>query len=204
MSVTLLLLRHGQIKANKQRRWHGSTDSALTLKGRIQAALTSRALRKRGNIHATYTSPLQRCRHTGALASSHTTHRTTVIDGLAEMSIGDWEGKKFTELYGQYKLLERCNEDLTWRPPNGESLDDVAQRMASSLQHIAATHNAGDTVLVVSHGAAMAIALATLLDNDPGKWGNYHFRNCSLTELSFANKPSLGRFNDCSHLGLFG
>ena len=32
MSVTLLLLRHGQIKANRQRRWHGSTDSALTLK----------------------------------------------------------------------------------------------------------------------------------------------------------------------------
>ena len=50
MSVTLLLLRHGQIKANRQRRWHGSTDSALTLKGRIQAKLTSRALRKRGNI----------------------------------------------------------------------------------------------------------------------------------------------------------
>ena len=55
-----------------------------------------------------------------------------MIDGLAEMSIGDWEGKKFTELYGQYKLLERCNGDLTWRPPNGESLDDVAQRMASA------------------------------------------------------------------------
>ncbi|MEC9155957.1 MAG: histidine phosphatase family protein, partial [Pseudomonadota bacterium] len=96
MSATLLLLRHGQIKANRQRRWHGSTDSALTLKGRIQATLTSRALRKRGDIQAVYTSPLQRCRHTGALAGSHMTHQSTVIDGLAEMSIGDWEGKKFT------------------------------------------------------------------------------------------------------------
>ena len=131
------------------------------------------------------------------------THQSTVIDGLAEMSIGDWEGKNLPSLC-RAQLLERCNEDLNWRPPNGESLDDVAQRMGSSLQHIAATHDAGDTVLVVSHGAAMAIALATILDNDPGKWGDYHFRNCSLTELSLVNKPSLGRFNDCSHLGLFG
>ena len=55
MSVTLLLLRHGQIKANRQRRWHGSTDSALTLKGRIQAALTSGHYAK----EATFTQPTQ-------------------------------------------------------------------------------------------------------------------------------------------------
>ena len=34
----LLLLRHGQIKANRQGRWHGSTDSPLTWRGRRQAA----------------------------------------------------------------------------------------------------------------------------------------------------------------------
>lgn len=204
MSATLLLLRHGQIKANRQRRWHGSTDSPLTIKGRVQANLTSRALRQRPTVEAVYTSPLQRCRHTGSLASAHLPHESKVVDGLAEMSIGDWEGKKFTQLYTQHRLLERCNEDFDWRPPNGESLGDVAERMATSLRQIAQVHNDGGTVLVVSHGAAMAIALATLLDNDPGKWGNYHFRNCSLTELSFDDEPSLGRFNDCSHLGMFG
>lgn len=204
MSATLLLLRHGQIKANRQRRWHGSTDSALTLKGRIQAGLTSRALRKNADIKAVYTSPLQRCRHTSSLACAHLPHTSTVVNGLAEMSIGDWEGKKFTQLYAEHRLLDRCNADLTWRPPNGESLGEVAERMADSLRTIASRHDAADTVLVVSHGAAMAIALATLLDHDPSQWGKYHFHNCSLTELNFVNAPSLGRFNDCSHLGMFG
>ena len=204
MSITLLLLRHGQIRANRQGRWHGSTDSALTLKGRIQAVLTSSALRKNREIDAVYTSPLQRCRHTSRLATVHLSQQPKIIDGLAEMSIGDWEGKKYRQLQIDHQLNERCTQDPQWRPPNGESLADVALRMRHSIEQIVRCHSDGSTVLVVSHGAAMAIALATFLDDDPSRWGNYHFHNCGLTELTFNDKPSLGGLDDCSHLGMFG
>ena len=204
MSITLLLLRHGQIKANRQGRWHGSTDSALTLKGRIQASLTSRALRRSQEISAVYTSPLQRCKHTGRLATAHLPHQPKIIDGLAEMSIGDWEGEKYSQLQIDHQLTERCTKDPQWRPPNGESLADVALRMRNSFEQITQSHNDDSTVVVVSHGAAMAIALATLLHGDPSKWSDYHFNNCSLTELKLGDEASLGQFNDCSHLGMFG
>lgn len=203
MSVTLLLLRHGQIKANRQGRWHGSTDSPLTLKGRIQASLTSRALRRHREISAVYTSPLRRCKHTARLASAHLPHRQKIINGLTEMSIGDWEGQKLSQLQTEQQLIERCTKDLQWRPPNGESLADVAHRMGDSIAQITQAHQQG-TVLVVSHGAAIAIAMATLLHDDPSRWGDYHFRNCSLTELTLQKQATLGRFNDCSHLGMFG
>lgn len=203
MSITLLLLRHGQIKANRQGRWHGSTDSPLTLKGRIQASLTAKALAQNYNITAAYTSPLQRCIHTGSLATASLSNTPTVIDGLAEMSVGDWEGEKYSHLQSEHQLIDRCTGDIHWRPPNGESLADVAQRMGDSIAQITQTHQQG-TVLVVSHGAAMAIAIATLLHDDPSRWGDYHFRNCSLTELTFHKEATLGRFNHCSHLGLFG
>ena len=203
MSITLLLLRHGQIKANRQGRWHGSTDSPLTLKGRIQASLTARVLAQNHNITAAYTSPLQRCIHTGRLATARLPITPSVIDGLAEMSVGDWEGEKYSHLQSEYQLIERCTRDIHWRPPNGETLADVAQRMSASFALITQAHKQG-TVLVVSHGAAMAIAIATLLHGDPSRWGDYHFRNCSLTELTLQEEATLGRFNDCSHLGMFG
>lgn len=203
MSITLLLLRHGQIKANRQGRWHGSTDSPLTLKGRIQASLTARALAQNHNITAAYTSPLQRCIHTGRLATARLPITPSVIDGLAEMSVGDWEGEKYSRLQSEHQLIDHCTDDIQWRPPNGESLADVAQRMSDSIAQITQAHKQG-TVLVVSHGAAMAIAIATLLHDDPSRWGDYHFRNCSLTELTLQEEATLGRFNDCSHLGLFG
>ena len=60
MAPRLLLLRHGQITANRVGRWHGSTDSPLTLRGRWQAWRTGRYLSKNENLAAVYTSPLQR------------------------------------------------------------------------------------------------------------------------------------------------
>ena len=48
MAPRLLLLRHGQITANRVGRWHGSTDSPLTLRGRWQAWRTGRYLSENG------------------------------------------------------------------------------------------------------------------------------------------------------------
>ena len=204
MSPRLLLLRHGQILANKDGRWHGSTDSPLTIKGRWQAYLTGRFLAKAASLDAVYTSPLQRCRHTGALASKSYNGVTKVVAGLAEMSIGQWENMAFTELNAEHRIIERFNEDLDWAPPEGESLGIVASRMQESLLQIADDHSADETVLVVSHGAAMAVALGQLLHQDPRAWMQYRFDNCSLTEIRLGDNPSLEKFNDCSHQSLFG
>jgi len=204
MSPKILLLRHGQILANKEGRWHGSTDSPLTIKGRWQAFLTGRFLAKTVSLDAVYTSPLQRCRHTGALASKSYKGVTAVVDGLAEMSIGQWEDMEFTKLNAEHRLIERFNTDLDWAPPEGESLGTVALRMQESLLQIADNHGADETVLVVSHGAAMAVALGQLLHQDPREWMQYRFDNCSLTEIRLGDNPSLEKFNDCSHQSLFG
>lgn len=198
MGPTLLLLRHGQIRANREGRWHGSTDSPLTLRGRWQAWLTGRFLAGRCELAKTYTSPLQRCRHTAALAAGEP-EQHTVVSKLAEMSIGDWEGITFDTLREDYQLIDRLNDDLTWAPPQGESLLGVADRMSESLEWISKQHAPEETVLVVSHGAAMALALAKLLHDDPGSWQSYHFDNCSLTKIRLGEPNTLIDFNNSSH-----
>ena len=75
-------MRHGQIKANVERRWHGSTDSPLTWRGRRQAKRTGRHLRQQHQLTAVYASPLIRCQDTARFASRHTKLEIQTIDGL--------------------------------------------------------------------------------------------------------------------------
>lgn len=202
MAPRLLLLRHGQIAANKLGRWHGSTDSPLTLRGRWQAYLTGRHLSSKERLAAVYTSPLGRCRHTGALAAPENKPQHQVMNGLAEMSIGDWEDMRFDDLNSQHNLIERLTQDTEWAPPNGEALATVAARMRESLEKISAAHTDAETVLVVSHGAAMAIALGELVHGSPNEWVRYHFANCSITQLRLGqdqNPAELLDFNSCAH-----
>lgn len=202
MAPRLLLLRHGQIAANKLGRWHGSTDTPLTVRGRWQAYLTGRHLQRSEHLAAVYTSPLGRCRHTGALAAPTSQPHHEVVDGLAEMSLGDWEDMRFVDLNREHNLIERLNEDIGWAPPKGEALSTVAQRMRRSLEDISAAHTKDETVLIVSHGAAMAIALGELIHNNPTEWGRYHFENCSLTQLRLnaqSEPAELIDFNNCAH-----
>ena len=196
--MRLILVRHGQIVANKKGRWHGSTDSPLTWTGRRQAKRTGRWLSKKEQFDAVYTSPLQRCRDTAAFAA--TAHEATVIDELAEMHIGDWEDMPFSQLHEEHNFFRRCTEDPTYCAPNGESLGEVAKRMKTAFDQIQAKHEEGETILVVSHGVALSIGLAELLEQDASKWRDYQFANCSISEVKLTPRPLLVALNQTFHL----
>lgn len=199
--ATLLLLRHGQIKANRQGRWHGSTDSPLTWRGRRQAKRTARHIRTtRPPVCAVYSSPLTRCRHTAEEVARNLGLPVEVHMDLREYAIGEWENKRFEELAREYQFVELATGDHDFAPPGGETLREVSKRMVPALEEIYARHDHHERVLVVSHGAAMAVALATLIDHNPGAWTNYHFANCSLTELVLHPSPYVNFFNSTHHL----
>ena len=58
MATRLLLVRHGQIRANIDSVWHGSTDADLTERGQEEARLVATHIaRVRPDVAAVYTSP---------------------------------------------------------------------------------------------------------------------------------------------------
>ena len=199
-----LLLRHGQIAANRRGRWHGITDSPLTRKGRRQAKLTARYLAAHETVHAIYTSPLQRCRQTAAAVGDSLDVPVVANEGLQEMSIGDWEDMTFRELAQSHDFVNRATKDTTYAAPAGESLSDVGARVTGALESIDDSHGPDETILVVSHGVALAVLLAELLHDTPARWVDYHFDNCSLTELFLEPKPYVESFNRSAHLYRFG
>lgn len=197
----LLLLRHGQIKANRLGRWHGSTDSPLTWRGRLQARRTARYIQAtEPPVRAIYSSPLIRCRATADAIARRLGLEVNIHPDLREYCIGEWEDTPFTDLAARYQFIEVATTDHDFAPPGGETLRQVAERIVPALRAIEARHADDERVLVVGHGAAMAVALGTLLHNDPGRWVDYHFANCSLTELVLSSTAYVNFFNSTQHL----
>jgi probable phosphoglycerate mutase len=196
----LLLVRHGQIRANTKGHWHGSTDSPLTWTGRRQARKTAHHVHARLPVDAIYASPLTRCRHTADAIGSATGQAVTVHDDLREYAIGDWEGMPYKELQRQHRFIEVSTRDPQFAPPRGESLQTVADRMVPALREIDARHGADERIVIVSHGAAIAVALGALLEGDPARWVHYPIANCSLTELVLSPAPYVNFFNQTHHL----
>jgi broad specificity phosphatase PhoE len=200
MAPTLLLVRHGQIEANRTGRWHGAIDSRLTSSGRYQAKRVAARLRSMFNeIDAIYTSPLQRCRATAEPIAAAFSRTPVIEDDLREYSIGELEGTPFKTLHDEHRFFELMH-DLDYRPAGGESLRAVETRVVACLRRIASDHPDAHRIVVVGHGAALAVALGSLLDGDPKRWTNYAFSNGSITELTLAPTPLVPSFNRTDHL----
>ncbi|MEQ8483545.1 MAG: histidine phosphatase family protein [Pseudomonadales bacterium] len=197
----LLLLRHAQIRANRQGRWHGSTDSALTWYGRRQVRRTARHIAvAHAPVTAVYTSPLARARSTAERIARGLGVPVDIHPDLREYAIGEWEGMRFSELAAQHRFVDVATRDLDFAPPGGETLRQVAERMVAAIRTIHDRHGDDDRVLVVGHGASMAVALGAFIDGDPARWVDYHFANCSLTELMLSPAPYVNFFNNTQHL----
>jgi probable phosphoglycerate mutase len=201
MSANLLLIRHGQIRANVVGRWHGSTDSPLTALGKRQS---ERLARRMGqffpDLAAIYTSPLQRCIKTALAVSRAVGEEVQIDDDLREYGIGELENTHFKSLAEEHDFFKRVQTNRDFAPRGGDSVNTVAARILSALQRIHAAHDEDEHVAIISHGAAMGVALASLLDDDPGGWPNYTVSNCSITELSLSPHPSVEAFNRVEHL----
>lgn len=200
MTARLLLVRHGQIEANVDNRWHGSTDGELTERGREQARRVAAHLaRTRPRVAAVYTSPLARARSTAMPIAETLGVPVIVAPGLAEYGIGVLENETFADLAAQHRFFEQADADLEWAPPGGESLGAVAARVVATWYEIARAHPAREVALV-SHGAAIATGLATILDGDPRAWSRYRLRNTSVSEIVLHPAPELVVLDRVDHL----
>ena len=201
MGTKLLLIRHGQIRANVIGRWHGSTDSPLTSVGRRQADRLARRIRQFfPDLSAIYSSPLQRCLVTANAVSVAVGEEVKIEDDLREYGIGELENAGFRYLSEKHDFFRRALADRDYAPRGGDSLNAVAERIVGALQRIHSAHADDEHVAIIGHGAAIGVALASLLDDDPTGWTNYTISNCSITELSLNPQPAVDAFNRVEHL----
>lgn len=196
----LILVRHGQIQANVDKRWHGWTDSALTDLGQAQAQrAAARIAEEHPDISAIYASPLQRAFNTAQAIATVLGLTVNPEPRLKEYGIGVLEGTSFGDLHREHDFFGRIDANAHYAPDGGESITQVGERVREAIIDLQTRHK-GEKILAVSHGAAMALALAGLLDGDLYAWNQYQFQNTGVTEVRLGPIPQLVRLNCTRHL----
>jgi len=163
----LWLIRHGQTDWNAQGRWQGQTPDAppLNTVGLAQAhalarQLAEQAAREGTSFDALYSSDLLRARQTAEIIAQRLGLPIQLDARLREVNLGVWEGMLGDEVALRYvaELDERRRDPVHSRPPQGETVLELAARVGQALDDIARAHPRGN-VIVVSHGLAIAAAL---------------------------------------------
>ena len=202
--IHLIIIRHGQTQANVDHKWHGSTDTALNEIGEQQAQKAAeRIAREHSDVSAIYASPLQRTRHTAQRIAELLDIEVIAEPRIQEYGIGALEGTSFDDLKERHDFFDRVAADPHYAAERGESIHGVGTRVISAFEDFAARHP-GEKVVAVSHGAAMALALAGIFHNDWYQWHRFHFQNTAVTELNLGSTPKLLRFNCVEHLAASG
>ena len=182
----ILLVRHGETTYNVEGRIQGWTDSDLTQHGIETLKATANLICDK--YYKVYSSSSIRailsavilCQSKSYIGDIYTLHE------LKEINLKPWEGQSIEEL----KKLDFPHDYITYKsnpskfiPVAGESLLDVQARMRRAIEKIAKENN--DTVLIVSHGAAIS-SLINYYKGDPldDIW-KYNVTPASVTELFF-------------------
>jgi broad specificity phosphatase PhoE len=140
--MPIYLLRHGETAWNVAGRYQGRKDSALTARGREQAAALGRALATMVSPTSlpllTYVSPLGRARETAAIAGRHLALACVDEPRLSEVSIGSWDGMSRYEIANEYPEALDGSDAFDWffRSPDGESFEAVLKRVCDWLGEV--------------------------------------------------------------------
>lgn len=167
MSTTrLFLVRHGETLANREFRYIGRRDDALSSIGEQQAAQLATALAPLP-LAAVYSSPLQRTRATAAAIAAAHQLEEQIAHELRECDFGAWEGLSRTEVMARgpedTQHLHAWERDATVAPPDGESFAAMQQRVCTYVEHLTEIH-AGKTLALVSHVGPIKVLLTAALE----------------------------------------
>jgi glucosyl-3-phosphoglycerate phosphatase len=152
-----VLLRHGQTTWNAEGRFQGHADIPLDEAGVTQAQRAAGMLAAlRPDVIVS--SDLARAVSTAQPLARLTGLVITLDKDLRERSGGLWEGLVGAEIRERWPA-----EHAAWDPPEGESREAVADRVAVAFSRAADGVPAGGLGVVVSHGAALRLGIERVL-----------------------------------------
>ncbi len=198
----LVLVRHGQVPGIDPERFRGRSNLALTARGRRDAKLTAARIAARSHPAAIFTSPMQRCIETARPIAEACSCPQQVLDSFNDIDYGAWLGKTHQEVresspdaYRQW----RTSPELA-QIPGGESLKEVAARIADGLGLVLERYSS-DTVVLVGHDVTNRVLLLQALGLPLAAFWRLAQDPCGISEILWINNTAkLIRMNETAHL----
>ncbi|MFC7374726.1 MULTISPECIES: histidine phosphatase family protein [unclassified Brachybacterium] len=192
-STRLVLVRHGQTDYNRDGRLQGQVDIPLNAAGAKQAALLAAAVAE-NPPDLIVSSPLQRAHETARAIGQACGLEVSTDEAFLERGFGQWEGLTGDEIRRRWPT-----EHAAWRDHRevtGLDVEDrpaVGSRVAAACRQLVAD-NRGGTVMVVTHGAAITLAITALLGLDANEFrGLAGLENCHRSVLEPLRSDPEGR-----------
>lgn len=183
------ILRHGETVWNSEGRMQGILHSPLTDSGVAQARQQAAIL---GRLDLTgfqfLSSPQGRAFQTAGIVLSQIAPFIQTDDRLREIGVGDWAGKRRSELWGDETPPPEGPDgslDLYSRAPNGEgfpALDARCRDFLSSLDRPSVLVTHGITSRMI-RSIALGLGHESLPELPGGQGNVFHLKNGVQTEL---------------------
>jgi len=169
----------------------------LSADGRSQAdRLARRFFNER--IDAVYCSPRERAQETAAPIAATLGLIVRTSDALDEVDVGEWQGRRFSELADD-PLWQRWNaaRSLT-RPPHGEMVLEAQLRMVRQVLDLREQHREGSFV-IVSHAEPIRALLMYVLGLPVDAWARIECSPASVSTIAMTDwGAQVTRLNEAS------
>lgn len=171
----LILVRHGETGANRDKHFGVSEDIPLTETGELQARELGPVVKEKFRPGRILSSEYYRARQTSGILAEHLELAVEVIPGIHERDFGYLKGKTYDHIPAV------AYSDPHWTPEGGESRAQLQERVLRAL-HAAVPRYADEELLVVCHGAVIQAVCAHVA----GTWEDaYMPGNCGYVVVRY-------------------
>lgn len=176
--MRVIVCRHGKPEGTEYgRRYLGLTDESLSEEGRKQAEELGGHLVEliAGAPVRIVSSPLLRALETALVIKEHLGCEFIETDReLAEINMGEWDGKSFSEVMEEYpQEYEARGRDLwNYQVSGGESFAEAGARFVKEIREITGCAHPEEVIVVVSHRGVMLAGLSLMTDIPFEEWMN--------------------------------
>lgn len=202
-TIRLVLVRHGEVDANRQYQYLGRRDDQLNETGLGQADSLAVALTDVA-FDAVLSSPLQRAWVTARRLAQPAELGVSTDDRLIELDFGSWEGRSRSDVVKTSPKalaeVEGWEADPSRSTPGGESLLELQGRVVDLADELA-RERAGATVVVVSHMGPIKALLCSALGVPLTSSGRIFLDPATVSVIDWGPQPVVRLVNSHVHLG---
>ena len=185
----LILIRHASNDYIKEGRLAGWTAGVhINAQGQREADELARRLAHLP-IEAIYSSPLERAVDTANAVSICLHLPVEIREGLGEGQVGEWTGKTIKELQDTETWRAMQKSPVGVKPPGGESIEEVQERMVREIDTISRAHPDG-LVAIVSHADPLKAAISHYLAWDLNQFQRIAISPASVSVLAVDGEKS--------------
>lgn len=156
--MDVILVRPGCTSYDLRGRVQGDVDLPLEPDGEAQVRDVAEAVAAMRPA-ALFVAPEACCRRTGDLLAARTGVEAHSAPNLRNWNLGLWQGQLLSEMQRTHPKLVRQFQEHPERvqPPEGESLDDVSERVSLALSRVRKKARRGPVVIVARDPIASVV-----------------------------------------------